>query len=119
MFRPAAESIMLDIRNPDPGAGLGSTLRAITAASQISLDAERGGIMADFARRMAAARASCDPRQLGGILQAIKQQRRAALAIAARNAQRERHEKREAVLQGKQAQRPKQSGRRDTHRPEK
>jgi hypothetical protein len=117
MFRPVAETLMLDIRNTAGGigdAGIGSTLRAITAASRISLAAERGGIMADFARRMAAARASCDPHQLAGILRAIKEQRRAALAIAARSAQREGYEKRQAVLQGRPSRRPQGN---DSRRP--
>jgi hypothetical protein len=120
MFRPVAETLTENLRDPAdaPAAGVGPTLKAITAASHIALAAERGGIMADFARRMAAARASCDPRQLGGILRAIKEQRRAALAIASRNAQRESHEKRQAVLQGRPAQRPRGSGgSRQPHKP--
>lgn len=118
MFRPVAETITEDLREagggPVAAPALGSTLRAITAASQIALAAERGGIMADFARRMASARLTADPRQLAGLLRAIKEQRRAALAIASRAATRERHEKREAVLQTGKAQRPprKDSGRR-------
>ena len=110
MFRPVSETIFEDLREPGDGpvavAPLGSTLRAISAASQIALSAEKAGIMADFALRMAAARATADPRQLAGILRAIKEQRRAALAVASRNAARERHEKRETVLQGRQTQRP-------------
>jgi hypothetical protein len=53
--------------------------------------------------------------ELPGILRAIKEQRRAALAVASRNAARERHEKREAVLHSAQAERPrrKKSGRLD------
>jgi hypothetical protein len=62
--------------------------------------------MADFARRLVAARASADPQLLAGILRAIKEQRRAALAIASRNTQRESHQRRQTVLQGREAQRP-------------
>lgn len=105
MFRPVAQTLLEDLREAGEGpvaaVAIGSTLRAITAASRIALAAERGGIVADFARRMAAARASCDPRLLAGILRAIKEQRRAALAIASRNVGRESYEKRQAVLQGR------------------
>lgn len=98
MFRPVAQTLLEDLREAGEGpvaaVAIGSTLRAITAASRIALAAERGGIVADFARRMAAARASCDPRLLAGILRAIKEQRRAALAIASRNVGRESYEKR-------------------------
>jgi hypothetical protein len=121
MFRPVAETIMEDIREPADGivaAPLGSTLRAITAASRIALAAEKSGIMLDFANRMAAAQATADPRQLAGILRAIKEQRRAALAVASRNAARESHEKRQAVLQGRPSQRPRRNGsRRRPHKP--
>jgi hypothetical protein len=112
MFRPVAETLTEDLRDPGvaPAAGVGSALRAITAASRISVAAEKSGIMLDFANRMAAAQATADPRQLAGILRAIKEQRRAALAIASRNAARESHEKRQAVLQGRPAQRPRGSG---------
>ena len=121
MFRPVAETITEDIRDPADGpvaAPLGSALRAITAASRISVAAAKSGIMLDFANRMAAAQATADPRQLAGILRAIKEQRRAALAIASRNAARESHEKRQAVLQGRPSQRPRgsRSGRRP-HKP--
>jgi hypothetical protein len=123
MFRPVAESVVFDIRNPDPGFvagdGIGSTLRAITAATQMALDAERGGIMADFANRIAAAKATARPQDLPGLLRAIKEQRLTALATAARNASRERSEQRQAVVQGGRAQRPKQSGRHDRHKPKK
>jgi hypothetical protein len=109
MFRPAAGTLTVDIRDADdaPAAteAIGSALRTISAASKISLAAERGGIMADFARRMAAARASSDPHHLAGLLRTLKEQRRAALAIAARNAMRESYERRQAVLQGRPAQR--------------
>jgi hypothetical protein len=118
MFRPVAETLAF---NPDPGFvggdGIGSTLRAITAATQMGLDAERGGIMADFANRIAAAKATARPQDLPGILRAIKEQRLTALATAARNASREKSEQRQAVLQGGQAQRPKPSGRRKPHKP--
>jgi hypothetical protein len=113
MFRSVAETIIEDIRDQADGAvaaPLGSTLRAITAASRVAVAAEKSGIMLDFANRMAAAQATADPRQLAGILRAIKEQRRAALAVASRNAVRERHEKRQAVLQGGKAQRPRGSG---------
>jgi hypothetical protein len=114
MFRPVAETIFEDIREPgdgpDAAPALGSTLRAISAAGRVALSAEKAGIMVDYALRMAAARATADPRQLAGILRAIKEQRRAALATASRNAARERHEKREAVLQGRQTQRPPHKG---------
>jgi hypothetical protein len=120
MFRPVAETLAF---NADPGiavdAGIGSALRAITGASRISLAGERMGIMCSFANAIAAAKASARPQDLPGIMRAIKEQRRAALAVAARNAQRDSTEKRQAVLQGGQAQRPKQSGRRDPHKPKK
>jgi hypothetical protein len=123
MFRPTSETLMLDVRNADPGiagnAGIGSALKAITAGSRAALAAERGGIMCDFANRMAAARATADPRQLAGILRAIKEQRQAALATAARNAQREGSEKRQAILQGQEAQRPSGSSRPGAHAPKK
>jgi hypothetical protein len=120
MFRPVAETITEDLREPADGAvaaPLGSALRAITAASRISVAAEKSGIMLDFANRMAAAQATADPRQLAGILRAIKEQRRAALAIASRNAARESHEKRQAVLQGRPSQRPQGRSGRRPHKP--
>jgi len=120
MFRSAGETLTY---NTDPGIvagdGIGAALKAITGASRIAAAAERAGIMCDFANRMAAARATADPRQLAGILRTIKEQRAAALATAGRNAQRESAEKRQAVLQGGQAQRPKPSGRRRPHKPKK
>lgn len=117
LFQPI--TIMPDERNADPGiaGGLGLMLRAIAAGSQTALDAARGSIMADFANRIAAARATARPQDLPGILRVIKEQRRAALAVAARNAARERAEKRQAVLQSGQAQRPKRSTRPDPHKP--
>ena len=121
IFRPVAETIIEDIRDPADGpvaAPLGSTLRAITAASRISVAAAKAGIVLDFANRMAAAQATADPRLLAGILRAIKDQRRAALAVASRNAARESHEKRQAVLQGRPSQRPRGNGsRRRPHKP--
>ena len=115
---PVAETLAF---NADPGVvagdGIGSALKAITGASRISLAAERMGIMCSFANAIATARASARPQDLPGILRTIKEQRRAALAVAARNAQRESTEKRQAVLQGGQAQRP--SGNGNDHRPHK
>jgi hypothetical protein len=115
MFRPVAETVFEDVREPGEVAvsALGLTLRTISAASRIALSDERAGIMADFARRMAAARMTADPHQLGGILRVIKEQRRAALAIASRKAPVARDEKRQAVLQNAPTQRPRRkSGRR-------
>ena len=113
--RPAAaENAHEDIRDAETAAGgnaLGSTLKAITAAARIESIAVRGGIMADFARRMAAARMSADPQQLGGILRALKAERGAALAIASRNAKREGTEKRAAAIQSGSSRRPKKTGR--------
>jgi hypothetical protein len=110
MFRCVAESVVESLCEAGQGASaagaIGPTLRAISSASNIAAAADRAGIMADFARRIAAARASADPQQLAGILRTIKEQRRAALAIASRNAQRESHEKRQAVLQGGASRRP-------------
>jgi hypothetical protein len=116
-FRAVAQTLTY---NADPGIvagdGIGAALRAIAGASRMAAAAERAGIMCDFANRMAAARATARPQELAGILRTIKEQRGAALAMAARNAQRESTEKRQAVLQGGQAQRPKPGGRRRPRR---
>ena len=112
-FRPAGESITEDIRDVETAAGgnaLGSTLRNIAAAARMESIAVRGGIMADFARRMAAARATANPQDLHGILRALKAERAAALAIAKRNQQRESSEKRQAAIQGMSTQRPNKAG---------
>jgi hypothetical protein len=120
MFRPVAETLAF---NTDPGLvagdGIGSALKAISGVSRNSLAAETNAIMCSFANRIAAAKASARPQDLPGILRTIKEQRQEALAVAKRNAKRESTEKRQAVLQCGQAQRPKQSGRRDPHKPKK
>jgi hypothetical protein len=119
-FRPAAETLTF---NADPGiavdAGIGTALRAVTGASRIALAAERSGIMADFANRIAAAQASARPQDLAGIVRVLKEQRAAALATAKRNAERESAEKRQAILQGGQAWRPEppMAYNRDSHSP--
>ena len=119
-FRAVAQTLT---DNADPGIvgsdSIGAALKAITGASRIAAAAERAGILCDFANRMAAAKATARPADLAGILRTIKEQRQAALATAARNAKRESTEKRQAVLQGGQARRPKRSGRRGAHRPKK
>lgn len=86
------------------------SLRAVGAQSRDALAGERSGIMARFALMVAAARATAAPGELAGILRSLKEQRRAALAIATRNAARERHEKREQILQSK-PEKPKHTGR--------
>ena len=100
MFRASCTAIT---ENTAPGevaqdlpTELGATLRAITIGSRLALADERAGIMADFARRIAAACMTADPRQLAGILRALKAERRARLAIASRNKTRERAEQRQA-----------------------
>jgi hypothetical protein len=119
MFRSVAEASTLDIGNTAGGVrpDLSTPLRAIAGATGMALAAEQSAIMADFANRMASAKLSARPQDLAGIMRILKDQRASALERAKQNAQRERAEKRDAVLLAGKAQRPSGGG--NDHRPHK
>ena len=89
---------------------LGALLKAITAGCRQQASAERDGILADYARRMAGARASGDP-DLAGMLRTLAAARAAALAIVARNAQREGNERRQTLIAARPGRRPRSKAR--------
>jgi hypothetical protein len=96
--RPAAG---IDAGSEDPGEdhdGLGALLAAIANDVQHRAAAARSGVMADFAGRAAHARKHMSRHLLAATLAAIKEQRKAALALIARNAASELEGRKKAAI---------------------
>jgi hypothetical protein len=83
----------------DPGDELGALMAAIAAEVYGHAAAAREGVMADFAARVAHARKHQSKSVLAATLGAIKEQRKAALALISRNAALELAARRNAVVE--------------------
>jgi len=92
---------------------LGALLGAIAEDVHQIAAAVSAGIMADFATRVAYARRHLPRHQLGGALHALAEARKAALAVARRNAAMELKARKKAALiaRRRSPQRPNRNGR--------
>jgi hypothetical protein len=106
---------VIDIGGEDPGdgtGGLGALLVAIADEVRGHAAAAREGVMADFAARVAHARKHLSPQLLAATLAAIKEQRKAALALVNRSVALEISGRQKAAVAAFGGNRPRRSGRR-------
>jgi hypothetical protein len=90
-----------------PDTELGALLDAIAEDVQHTAAAVRAGIMADFAARVAHARRHLPRQQLAAALRGFAEARKAALALARRNARMELQARKKAAILMRQQSRPR------------
>lgn len=98
---------------PDLDTDLGAILGAIDDEVEGIATAARGGVMAEFAGRIAYARKHLPRSQIAAAVAALKAARKAALALVKRNAAQERAGRKKAASAGR-GRRPRAAGGRRT-----
>lgn len=96
----------------DGSGGLGALLGAIADEVRSHAAAAREGVVADFAGRVAHARKHLSPQLLAATLAAIREQRKAALALIGRNMALELSGRQKAAVAAFGGNRPRRLGRR-------
>jgi hypothetical protein len=96
---------------PDSDTDLGAILGAIDDEVEGIAAAARAGIMADFGGRIASARKHLPRSQIAAAVAALKEARKAALALVKRHAAQERAGRKKAASAGR-GRRPRAAGRR-------